>query len=256
MKLTMHKLLDDLKWQIEAGVDNAISEKINKRLDKKVISDNQYNNNNEETSSLPGKPKESSFPKKGLEKIHTLEELESFINSSDFNDFKKIAKNTIFFDGSSKSKIMVICNVPDSNEDNLGQSLVAEKGDLFDNIISSIGLSRQSLYITSIIPWKIAGNRDLSENEKIILMPIIKKHIEIIKPKIIILLGSDSLKYLLNLSDGIVKKRGEWLNYSQEDLSIPSLPILDPEFLLRRPEYKREAWNDIIILEKKIKELG
>ena len=255
MKLTMHKLLDDLKWQIEAGVDNAISEKINKRLDKKVISDNQYNNN-EETSSLPGKPKESSFPKKGLEKIHTLEELESFINSSDFNDFKKIAKNTIFFDGSSKSKIMVICNVPDSNEDNLGQSLVAEKGDLFDNIISSIGLSRQSLYITSIIPWKIAGNRDLSENEKIILMPIIKKHIEIIKPKIIILLGSDSLKYLLNLSDGIVKKRGEWLNYSQEDLSIPSLPILDPEFLLRRPEYKREAWNDIIILEKKIKELG
>ena len=256
MKLTMHKLLDDLKWQIEAGVDNAISEEINKKLDKKTILNNQYNENNEETLSLPAKAEENSFQKKGLEKIHTLEELERFINSSDFNDFKKIAKNTIFFNGSSKSKIMVICNVPDSNEDNVGQSLVAEKGDLFDNIISSIGLSRQSLYITSIIPWKIAGNRDLSENEKIILMPIIKKHIEIIKPKIIILLGSDSLKYLLNLSDGIVKKRGEWLNYSQEDLSIPSLPILDPEFLLRRPEYKREAWNDIIILEKKIKELG
>ena len=255
MKLTMHKLLDDLKWQIEAGVDNAISEEINKKLDKKVISDNQYNNN-EEIVSLPGKPEESSFPKKGLEKIHTLEDLERFINSSDFNDFKKIAKNTIFFDGNSKSKIMVICNIPDSNEDNLGQSLVAEKGDLFDNIISSIGLSRQSLYITSIIPWKIVGNRDLSENEKIILMPIIKKHIEIIKPKIIILLGSDSLKYLLNLSDGIIKKRGEWLDYSQEDLSIPCFPILDPEFLLRRPEYKRETWSDIIILEKKIKELG
>jgi uracil-DNA glycosylase family 4 len=255
MILNMRKLLDDLKWQIEAGVDNAISEEINKKLDKKVISDNQYNNN-EEILSLPGKPEESSFPKKGLEKIHALEELERFINSSDFNDFKKIAKNTIFFDGNSKSKIMVICNVPDSNEDNLGQSLVAEKGDLFDNIISSIGLSRQSLYITSIIPWKIVGNRDLSENEKIILMPVIKKHIEIIKPKIIILLGSDSLKYLLNLSDGIIKTRGEWLDYSQEDLSIPCFPILDPEFLLRRPEYKRETWSDIIILEKKIKELG
>ena len=91
--------------------------------------------------------------------------------------------------------------------------------------------------------------------KKILLLPILKKHIEIINPKDSHSARLRPIKILTKYNDGMIKKRGKWLDYSQEDLSIPCFPILDPEFLLRRPEYKRETWSDIIILEKKIKEL-
>ncbi|MBT5662296.1 MAG: uracil-DNA glycosylase, partial [Alphaproteobacteria bacterium] len=143
---------------------------------------------------------------------------------------------------------------PDSDEDNEGMPIIEKKGELFNNILSAANLTRSLVYIAPIIPWKINGNRDLTSEEKIMLLPIIKKHIEIINPKILIFLGLEPIKYLLD-NDGMMKMRGKWLNYNLEEKSIECLPILDPGFLIRRPEYKRETWNDILSLKEKIKEL-
>ena len=101
---------------------------------------------------------------------------------------------------------------------------------------------------------KTSSSNTLTSEEKIMLLPIIKKHIEIINPKILIFLGLEPIKYLLD-NDGMMKMRGKWLNYNLEEKSIECLPILDPGFLIRRPEYKRETWNDILSLKEKIKEL-
>ena len=95
----------------------------------------------------------------------------------------------------------------------------------------------------------------LKFNEIDYSLEILKKHIEIINPKILILLGSDPLKYLLDDDDGMMKKRGKWLNYIFGEQSLPCLTLLDPGFLIRRPEYKRETWKDILNLKDRIEEL-
>ena len=88
------------------------------------------------------------------------------------------------------------------------------------------------------------------------MLPFIKKQIEIINPKILIFLGADPLKYILQKDSGILNSRGSFLDYIINDSTISCLPILAPNFLMRRPEYKRETWNDLIMLSEKIKELN
>ena len=189
-----------------------------------------------------------------LATFQTLKELKKILQDNDICDLQKSSKNLIFSEINNDFKIMIISNIPDTDEDNLGEPIVEKNGELFDKILNAANLSRSSVYITPIIPWRIPGNRDLSDEEKSICIPIIKKQIEIINPKILILLGSDPLKYLLD-DDGMMKKRGKWLEYHQNKKIIVCLPILDPSFLIRRPEYKRETWNDILNLKEKIKEL-
>ena len=170
-------------------------------------------------------------------------------------DLQRSSKNLVFSDGNSHSSIMIISGTPDSNEDNSGIPIREKNGELFNNILSAANLTRSSVYIAPIIPWKIPGNRDLTNEERIVLLPIIKKHIELIDPKILIFVGLDPIKYLLN-DDRMMKMRGKWLNYSLKDKSIECMSILDPGFLIRRPEYKRETWNDILSLKEKFKELS
>ena len=248
MILTMHKLLDDLKWQIEAGVDDSIGNELNKSI---------KNERNDVLINKITKPTEvinnETFDYR-INGINTLKELKKFLQNNDICDLQKSCKNLIFSEINNDFKIMIISNIPDTDEDNLGEPIVKKNGELFDKILNAANLSRSSVYITPIIPWRIPGNRDLSDEEKSICIPIIKKQIEIINPKILILLGSDPLKYLLD-DDGMMKKRGKWLEYHQNKKIIVCLPILDPSFLIRRPEYKRETWNDILNLKEKIKEL-
>ena len=248
MILSMHKLLDDLKWQIEAGIDDLIGDQPNKKENSKVESI---------LVKEISKPTESSLGisiKGGLHETRTVEELKDFLLNNNICDLQKSSKNLVFSDGDSNSNIMIISGTPDSNEDNEGMPIIEKKGELFNNILSAANLTRSLVYIAPIIPWKINGNRDLTSEEKIVLLPIVKKHIEIINPKILIFLGLEPIKYLLD-NDGMMKMRGKWLNYNLEEKSIECLPILDPGFLIRRPEYKRETWNDILSLKEKIKEL-
>lgn len=246
---SMHKLLDDLKWQIEAGIDDPLGDQPFKKESLKV---------DDRLIKEISKPEELSddIPiRSNLHEIKTLEELKSFLLNNSICDLQRSSKNLVFSDGNSHSSIMIISGTPDSNEDNSGIPIREKNGELFNNILSAANLTRSSVYIAPIIPWKIPGNRDLTNEERIVLLPIIKKHIELIDPKILIFVGLDPIKYLLN-DDRMMKMRGKWLNYSLKEKSIECMSILDPGFLIRRPEYKRETWNDILNLKEKFKELS
>ena len=249
MILSMHKLLDDLKWQIEAGIDDTLGDQPNKKENLKV-----EDSFKKKISGPLELPNDISI-KGSLDKIKTTEKLKSFLLNNSICDLQKSSKNLVFSDGDSNSSIMIITGIPDSNEDNSGIPIMEKNGELFNNILSSANLTRSLVYIAPIIPWKIPGNRDLTDEERIVLLPIIKKHIELIDPKILIFVGLDPIKYLLD-DDGMMKIRGKWLNYSLKEKSIECMPILDPGFLIRRPEYKRETWNDILNLKEKFKELS
>ena len=237
----MHKFLDDLKWQVEAGINEVISDSpITSYEDNKIKVD---------------KKTENTFSN-NLNNFDNYNDLYKYLSNSIECELKNISKNSIRTQGNLNSKIMMITNIPSPLEDKEGKVLVGKNYNLFINILSSINLSIDNLCFTPIIPWKTPGERELNKSEIELLVPFIKKQIEIIKPKILIFLGADPIKYILQKDIGILNSRGSFLNYRYGDKTIPCLPILTPEFLIRRPEYKRETWNDLIMLSKKIKELN
>ena len=237
----MHNFLDDLKWQIEAGIDEAIS-------------DSPLNFTEDSTKKENKKIENISSP--NLDQLKNFNDLYEYLANSIDCELKNISKNLNKIQGNLNSKIMIITNIPSPEEDKEGKVLVGESYDLFINILSSINLSLDSICYTPVIPWKTPGERDLNEVEIDLLLPFIKKQIEIINPKILIFLGADPLKYILQKDDGILNSRGSFLDYKNNDSIISCLPILAPDFLMRRPEYKRETWNDLIMLSEKIKELN
>ena len=237
----MHNFLDDLKWQIEAGIDEAISDS---PLNFTEDSTKKENKKIENISST------------NLDQLKNFNDLYEYLANSIDCELKNISKNLNKIQGNLNSKIMIITNIPSPEEDKEGKVLVGKSYDLFINILSSINLSLDSICYTPIIPWKTPGERELNEVEIDLLLPFIKKQIEIINPKILIFLGADPLKYILQKDDGILNSRGSFLDYKNNDSIISCLPILAPDFLMRRPEYKRETWNDLIMLSEKIKELN
>ena len=237
----MHNFLDDLKWQIEAGIDEALSDS---PLNFSEDSTKKENKKIENISST------------NLDQLKNFNDLYEYLANSVDCELKNISKNLNKIQGNLNSKIMIITNIPSPEEDKEGKVLVGKSYDLFINILSSINLSLDSICYTPVIPWKTPGERDLNEVEIDLLLPFVKKQIEIINPKILIFLGADPLKYILQKDNGILNSRGSFLNYKNNDSTISCLPILAPDFLLRRPEYKRETWNDLIMLSEKIKELN
>ena len=197
---------------------------------------------------------EKSLYKDNLNKIKDLSELEIAIKNFNDCNLKNSAKNTVFADGNPNAKIMFIGEAPGKDEDIKGIPFVGLAGQLLDKMLFSIKLDRSEVYITNIIPWRPPGNRQPTTQEILLCVPFIQKHIELVRPKILVLLGGTATKALLLLDEGIMKSRGKWHKYSSYGLANPILTraIFHPAFLLRSPSYKKLAWEDLKEIEKKL----
>ncbi len=194
--------------------------------------------------------------KDNLDKITDLAQLKNAIKSFDGCKLKNSAKNTVFADGNPNAKIMLIGEAPGKDEDIKGIPFVGLAGKLLDKMLSSIKLERSQVYIANIIPWRPPGNRQPTNEEILLCVPFIQKHIELVRPKILVLLGGTATKALLLLDEGIMRSRGKWHKYSSYGLANPILTraIFHPAFLLRSPSYKKLAWEDLQEIEKKFNE--
>ena len=178
------------------------------------------------------------------------------ILSYDGCSLKKTASNTVFSDGNKESEIMLIGEAPGADEDRIGKPFVGQAGQLLDKMFSAINLNREDdFYITNILPWRPPGNRTPTETECALCLPFIKRHIELFKPKVIILLGGTSTSTLLSTKIGITKLRGVWKTYSLDGKDVPLLPMLHPAYLLRQPHFKKQTWHDLLSLKEKLESL-
>ena len=116
----------------------------------------------------------------------------------------------VFSDGNPDADIMLIGEAPGADEDRQGKPFVGVSGQLLDRMMASIGLTRSNLYISNIILWRPPGNRTPTTEEIAAFLPIMKRHIQLIAPKVIVTLGGSSTKALLGTQDGILKCRGKW----------------------------------------------
>lgn len=182
----------------------------------------------------------------------SLEELRAALEKFDACPLKHTAKNLVFADGNPEADIMLVGEAPGRDEDIQGLPFVGRSGQLLDRMLAAIGLDRTNVYITNVLPWRPPGNRQPTPVEQAMCAPFIEKHIELVAPKHLMLVGGVSAKQMLGTTSGIVKLRGKWGSVTAGDLAIPALPIFHPAYLLRQPAQKRLAWRDLLDFKTKV----
>ena len=166
-------------------------------------------------------------------------------------NLKKNAKNLVFSDGNPKSKIMLIGEAPGANEDQEGLPFVGRAGMLLDKMLAAISLDRNKVYISNIVNYRPPENRRPSEEEVQRYLPYITRHIEIINPKILILLGSTAMNALIGNDVVISKMRGKWIERKFGNCKTSVIITFHPAFLMRQPAQKKMAWIDLKMIRDK-----
>ena len=187
------------------------------------------------------------------DKISNLERLKKAIHSIKNCSLKENAKNMVFSDGNPKSKIMLIGEAPGANEDEEALPFVGRAGALLDKMLSAINLDRKKVYISNIVNYRPPDNRRPTDEEVKRYLPFITKHIEIINPKIIVLLGSTAMNALVGKEVVISKMRGKWIKKKFGSCKTSVIITFHPAFLMRQPAQKKMAWIDLkMIRDRKI----
>lgn len=237
-----------LSWQIDLGADEAIGDVPINRYDipakivaPAVVAETTAGILFEGTTSLAAA-------------CATLDQLNAAMAAFDGCALKLGAKNTVFADGNRQTRVMVIGEAPGREEDIEGKPFVGRSGQLLDRMLAAIGLSRHAnnrvdaVYITNVLPWRPPQNRDPSSDEIAMMKPFLLRHIKLIAPEFLLVLGNTAAKTLLETETGITRLRGEW----HQVLDIPALPSFHPAALLRNPMQKKAAWADLLALRVKL----
>ena len=185
------------------------------------------------------------------DKAERLKILKKSITNLKNCDLKKQAKNIVFCDGNPKSKIMLIGEAPGANEDEEGLPFVGRAGILLDKMLASINLDRKKVYISNIINYRPPENRKPTDQEIKRYLPYITKHIEIINPKILVLLGSTAMNALVGDDVVISKMRGKWIEKKFGNCKTSVIITFHPAFLMRQPAQKKMAWIDLKMIRDK-----
>lgn len=167
---------------------------------------------------------------------------------------RRTATNLVFADGNPAARVMLVGEAPGADEDRLGLPFVGVSGQLLDRMMAAIGLDRTSFYITNVCFWRPPGNRKPTDTELAAQKPFVERHIELVAPRILVLVGAASAQGMLQTTEGITRLRGRWFEYQAAGLAspIPTLPIFHPAYLLRQPAQKRETWRDLLKLKSRL----
>jgi len=187
---------------------------------------------------------------------NTLDELRAAMEGFQGCNLKRTAKNTVFADGNPQARIMAVGEAPGRDEDAQGLPFVGRSGQLLDRMLAAIGLDRDTVYISNVLAWRPPGNRTPTPAETEICRPFIERHIELVSPKVLLMLGGASAKTLLQTSDGILRLRGKWKKFTVGGNEIDAMPMLHPAYLLRQPAQKALAWQDLLKLKRHLEADG
>ena len=168
-------------------------------------------------------------------------------------DLKMGARNLVFFDGNPAARVMIIGEAPGRDEDMQGKPFVGRAGQLLDRMLAAIGMARhaddpaRAVYITNVLPWRPPQNRDPTPEEIAMLLPFVQRHVELVDPELVVLMGNTSCQAGLGRR-GITRLRGTWT----QAYGRPALPMFHPAGLLRNPHNKRHAWADLLALQARL----
>ncbi len=248
-----------LEWQFEMGVDEAISETPVNRYDQPKSLPKMGASSNikpvEMPKPLPVADGAADVARLMAARCKDLAELRNAMAVFDHCALKKGARSLVFADGNPVARVMVIGEAPGRDEDMQGKPFVGRAGQLLDKMFAAIGLSRSgeapedALYITNVMPWRPPQNREPTHDEIAMMMPFLERHIALVNPDILVLMGNTACSAILG-KKGITRLRGKWT----EAFGKPVLPMFHPAALLRDGMKKRDAWADLLALKAKLEE--
>ena len=209
---------------------------------------NRFKNDN---NSFKAKNKDSEISKK-----ENLAELEREINSIEDCNLKDNSKNIVLGDGNIDSSIMLIGEAPGVEEDKVGLTFMGESGNLLKKMLLAINIKKENIYSTYAVNFRPPEDQKPSSAEIKRYSQFLQKHISIIKPKIIILMGSTAMESLTGLNSKISIERGKWKEIIVQNTSYNVIITFNPSYLLRVPENKKYSWVDLKKIKQKITDLN
>ena len=160
--------------------------------------------------------------------------------------------HAVFGNGNPDAEIMLIAEAPGYYEDRSGIVFQGKSGELLDKILAASGFNRnEQIYISNIVKCRPPNNREPNHAERAACLPYLYTQIEIIDPKIVILLGATALRGLIDPNAKITRMRGEWLDWKNRWV----MPTYHPSALLRNQHLKRPVWHDFKNVVAKYREL-
>lgn len=247
-----------LEWQIELGVTEAICDAPVNRYDLPTALEKPKAAIAEAVAKPEGGfvPMAQADPVAEAERMasaaQSIEDLRAALSAFQHCELKKGARNIVFSDGTAGAPVMLIGEAPGREEDIEGRPFVGKAGQLLDKMLAAIDMGRthevNPVYITNVLPWRPPQNRDPKPHEIAMMKPFLLRHIALAQPKVVVIVGNWSCQTLLG-KRGITRLRGVWTQAA----GLPALPMFHPAYLLRSPEYKREAWADLLSLKAHMK---
>ncbi|WP_101068759.1 uracil-DNA glycosylase [Roseovarius salinarum] len=252
-------LRDLLAWQVELGATEAIGDA---PVNRYALAAGEAAPGSAAARTEAAPPAERTreddpvaVAKDLAEGARDLAALRAAIAAFEHCDLKRGARNLVFCDGNPAARVMIVGEAPGRDEDREGKPFVGRAGRLLDRMLAEIGLSRaaeapeHAVYITNVLPWRPPQNRDPKPDEIAMLLPFVKRHVALVDPAVVVLMGNISCQAALGRR-GITRLRGHWT----EGYGRPALPMFHPAYLLRNPAAKREAWADMLELKARLEE--
>ena len=275
----MDSNLEILQWYAEQGVDIALEENPVDRFSEKppapkqieVTGKSPADHIRDRQEAKPAKPAFTPTPAMAAtlpdatviqsawelsSAAQTIEQLKKAMSGFEGCNLRVTAKNMVFADGNPEADIMFVGEAPGRDEDIQGLPFVGRSGQLLDRMLAAIDLTRENAYISNVIPWRPPGNRPPTPHETEICRPFIERHIELAKPKLLVMLGGSSAKTLLKTTDGIMRLRGKWSEVATGNITVKAMPTLHPAYLLRQPAHKKLVWQDFLKIKRELAETG
>ncbi len=248
-----HQALAELQWQIELGATEAICDAPVNRYDVPAAA---AVSKVARAPAAPAIQQAAAFDPvadatRAAAAADTLDALRSAMDAFEHCELKRGARNLVFSDGTPGARVMLVGEAPGRDEDREGRPFVGKAGQLLDKMLAAIDMGRNHaqapVYITNVLPWRPPQNRDPKPDEIAMMKPFLARHIALAKPEVLVIVGNWSAQALLG-KRGITRLRGQWTQAE----GLPALPMFHPAYLLRSPEFKREAWADLLSLKARL----
>ena len=151
-------------------------------------------------------------------------------------------QQTVFARGDGSSGVCFVGEGPGADEDAQGLPFVGKAGQLLDRMIEAMGLSRDAVYVCNVVKCRPPENRKPEPEEMAACLPYLSEQLELIAPRVIVALGATAVQGLFGTTEGITRLRGKWQSFRGK---IDVMPTFHPAYLLRNPAAKREVWEDL-----------
>ena len=207
-----------------------------------------------QSSALPAIPDENAVAEArfAAESARSLAELKTAIEGFASCNLKTSARSTITAQGAGTAGIMVIGPMPNADDDREGQAFSGRAGLLLDRMLAAIGQSRESVTITTVIPWRPPGDRMPSGPETAICRPFIERQIALAEPRLVLVLGNFAARFFFGETGTIHALRGKWREIGVGGHSVQAMATLHPQELLSAPASKALAWMDLLAFSERL----